>query len=503
MPLPPVELEWQFDVGRDLGPRLDISANERVNAIMLAIKNRYIAFAVKPWVVWGCSNAVTAGIDQVDRWASASDVVWNHSSDNASVVPRSWMLLKNAAGLYLLLDCISDPTDLRFFLSKDGFTGGSITARPTAPDEAFFGGTDPLGFPSTLWILNFDTYGSVVNRMHILHSMDGRNTYTFFTGLGAGSVSGTSVTGQAYEGAWLIGELADAPGALTKPFFGMLDRVGLTGAMWDNTWYSRAGCFLPGGAALATVQAEHSYPLPTTDGNAFLGVGTALNAANQISGEWPMQPMRIYEPVSGACLGRMRDIWFGAGAAPGGPVSGTTYPDGGPSVLASFGPFVVPWPSSLGRPLVGMDSILYLSKTPSVGTYGLPTPVPHASSGFTAPIVLTFNDVLDPSTVVFDYKRQDTLPAMADYNPASTVRVWIRAPGGPALVPTLEVAGTQLKVHNTGDGPADTWQTPGGNAMDVRVYLTSGIQSISGVALTPPVVLPAAAVHYAFQDDDS
>jgi hypothetical protein len=36
----------------------------------------------------------------------------------------------------------------------------------------------------------------------------------------------------------------------------------------------------------------------------------------------------------------------------------------------------------------------------------------------------------------------------------------------------------------------------------MKVYLTAAIKSSSGVVLTLPVVLPAAAVTYTFQDED-
>jgi len=503
MPLPRIEGSWQWLTGINLGPRLDMAVDPRGNEIVLAIVNAWLGFPLKPWEVMGSSNSVSAGMDRVNRWLAPTDIVWTHDSDEDSVVPRSWIVMRNAAGLHLLLECILDEDDLRFMISRIGFTGGSPTARPTAVDEVEFGNAVPGSVPATVWLTDFDDYGAdVFNWMHILHARDGRATYMFFTGTGAGSVSGTPQGGQGYQGSLMIGEMAEAPPAVSKPFFALLDRTGSLGSMFQNAWNSMVGCFLPTGATQATIAIENGYDVPTVNGSPYLGVAPCLNEANQISGERPMQPVFVYHATTGAWLGRIKDAWLAGGSAGGGTVSGTTFPAGGPARLAQFGPWVVPWSASLGPPLVGKDELLYLSKSPSTSTYGLPNPSPYASSGFTAPIVLTFSDVIDPSTVVLDYKRQNSLPAMSAYNPASTIRIWIKAPGGPALVPTVEVSLAQLKIHNTGDGPADTWQTPGGNSIDVRIYLTEGIKNLSGVALTLPVALPAATATYHWQDDD-
>ena len=120
--------------------------------------------------------------------------------------------------------------------------------------------------------------------------------------------------------------------------------------MYDQVSYATIGAFVPSGPALARIASEHSYPLP--QGAPPLGVSSCLNKANEISGEWPVQPMYIYEPTSGSWLGRMKDIWLGSCAQPAGPISGTLIPATGASQFTRFGPFVVPWPASLGAPVL-------------------------------------------------------------------------------------------------------------------------------------------------------
>jgi hypothetical protein len=468
MPLPVAEKTYQYVGGIDLGPSND--GADRMADVVLAIVNLWLAIPIKPWKVMGSCDSVAAGMDRVNRWAAANDIVWTADNNPNSVAPRSWIVLQNAGGLQLLLHCVHTSTYLGFWLSRAGFTGGSPTARPTASDEVFFGGTDPTTNPWVLWATDLDSGAGVVNRAHVLHSTDGRCTCMFFTGLGAGSVGGVSQEGQGYEGAWIIGELGDAPRSVVKPFFGLIDTVGITGAMYDNTFDSQVGCFLPSGPARATIAVEHGYQLSPTGGAASVGVASSLNAPNDISGEWPVQPMRVYHATTGAWVGRIKDVYLAAGASPGGLVSGTRFPKTGAQKWAQFGPFLVPLEVA---PVVGRDELSYVSRSPSTSSYGLPNPSPWASSGFTGAITLTFSDVLDPDSIVLDYKRQNTVPAMSAFNPASTFRLWIKAPGGPPLVPTIEVIGKTIKIHNTGDGPADTWETPGGNVLQMKVYMTA------------------------------
>lgn len=337
MPLPRIEKEWQYDVGRDLGRTFGPSAEDLAPAFFLSIKNALIGFARNPWQPWGSSDGVTAGMDRVDRWIDDEDLVWIASGTPfAETDPRSWIVLRNSAGLFLLLHCIgSGNGDVHAMISKAGFTGGSINAAPTAIDGATIDG----GYGDIIdWDRNIDNTG--VNRLQLLHSADGRETRMFFTR------TNDQALANGYSGGWLIGELADAPRALTKPFFAAFDPVDNTNvSMYRLTLGKRTAVFLPSGPAVATFMTEHSYVLDQLP--SLIGVGPCLEAPNDISGEWPVQPLYVYDPDTGATLGRVKDMWLGSPAL----AAGTTFPLGGPSKFAQFGALVVPWPSSLGAPV--------------------------------------------------------------------------------------------------------------------------------------------------------
>jgi hypothetical protein len=91
------------------------------------------------WAVRYSCNSTTAGTagDLVDRWSSASDLVWNNAG-----IAHSWMVLRSTAlgtAVELLISCEGSTASghlLTVYLSPSAnFSGGSTTARPTATDE--------------------------------------------------------------------------------------------------------------------------------------------------------------------------------------------------------------------------------------------------------------------------------------------------------------------------------------------------------------------------------
>lgn len=96
-------------------------------------------FPLFPWQCLGSSDGVTAGMDGVNRWLTSANLVnvaWPSSS------PRSWIVLKNpATGVSWCFHLQPNNTpgaDAEMGISiSSSFTGGSTTARPTAPDELF------------------------------------------------------------------------------------------------------------------------------------------------------------------------------------------------------------------------------------------------------------------------------------------------------------------------------------------------------------------------------
>lgn len=89
------------------------------------------------WTCEGSSDSVTAGMDATDRWGATFDGTKIVRASGA--VAHSWIVLKspNAMGPYRICIQYNSTLDEKCVVvfSKASFTGGSITARPTATDE--------------------------------------------------------------------------------------------------------------------------------------------------------------------------------------------------------------------------------------------------------------------------------------------------------------------------------------------------------------------------------
>jgi hypothetical protein len=103
--------------------------------LIRTLKNRLIGFGAAPLTAVSSSNAVTAGAG--DNWATDADIVGQVGAN-----PHSWFVFgipQIHANYQLLLDFnVSGAFNqsIRMYVSPTaGFTGGTISARPTATDE--------------------------------------------------------------------------------------------------------------------------------------------------------------------------------------------------------------------------------------------------------------------------------------------------------------------------------------------------------------------------------
>jgi hypothetical protein len=129
-----------------------------------AIKDALLGFGTLPWTCQGSSDSSTAALDGVDRLTSNGAIV------AASSGAHSWIVLKQpATGLQVCIDWLTTHGNV-YYISvvisvAAGFTGGTITARPTATDEIEIR-NDYWHYPTEAW----------VHVTHVLHSTDGKNT---------------------------------------------------------------------------------------------------------------------------------------------------------------------------------------------------------------------------------------------------------------------------------------------------------------------------------------
>ncbi len=95
------------------------------------------------WTLVGSSNGTTAGIDATDRLHLAGSFTTGDWVRNTAGNAHSWCVLRSPAGLldgpwYLCFDYIGPSNDQTgsFVISKNVFSGGSTTARPTSTGES-------------------------------------------------------------------------------------------------------------------------------------------------------------------------------------------------------------------------------------------------------------------------------------------------------------------------------------------------------------------------------
>lgn len=112
----------------------DISSVANISKSII-FKWKQLLIASKGMTVVGSSDAVTAGLDAVDRWTATLDT--SKMVRAAAGVAHSWIVLSDAILGHLCLDLSggSDAAMLNVIRAKTAFTGGTTTARPTSVDE--------------------------------------------------------------------------------------------------------------------------------------------------------------------------------------------------------------------------------------------------------------------------------------------------------------------------------------------------------------------------------
>jgi hypothetical protein len=133
MALPNKVKTWQISANNTVAAQGSLLATNQL--FMHTLKTRLLTFALFPWTVVGSSNSVTFGLDAVDRWVSTSNLVWANPGSN-----HSWIVLKQTGIASNFQICISLNSSNVYQVTiaaslSAGFTGGSLTARPTAADE--------------------------------------------------------------------------------------------------------------------------------------------------------------------------------------------------------------------------------------------------------------------------------------------------------------------------------------------------------------------------------
>ena len=324
MSLPTVTRSWQFAVNQSFA----MSGLAQTRAILRALKNQLIGAGgltwtdgsgatITPagaWTVVGSSDSSTAGLDGVDRWAADSNLVWN-----AGGSAHSWIVLQQAGisttfQMLIALDVSSGAgTSLSIVVSHNAFTGGSVTANPTATGSNTVIGATTYGV---------GTAGTL--RLHVMRSADGQGTRIVFA------------TGGIVTGLWIFDKMGQVTSGVGQPYaaWAVGSTDGVTPASTAANHSTTANCRGFGVSALSSFMTCEGWGA----GPSYAQVGGPSN----FTAASPMLPIQLWSTTASnrGRVGTLVDAWFGLSTNP----TGTAYPDTGTTrQFVQHGVFITPW----------------------------------------------------------------------------------------------------------------------------------------------------------------
>jgi hypothetical protein len=348
MVLPELQKSWQFNVNHLVMPNANagyqISSEDKDRDAMIWLKNGLKSWASAPWTVAGSSNGIDeAAMDGLDRWGGYDNVVW------ANPGAHSWIVLTTPAGpAQLCIDLASGVSRVcTFGFSPEGlYTGGSVTARPTAVDEVCAVNKEWL---DGTWVTPHKA------RLHLLQTTDGKVCLFLVCRNGV------------CIGGWLVFQVTniepgwetdadgfDSPYSFVRMYAGT-DSVFKYKALTDNAllYYWKTGskkAYVGGAGTTFEFQfCAEGIKLPPV--NNSRPIGYEWGGRNAISGGWPMSAMTMVTQEAGVegVKGIVPDIYLAATTRP----TGTNYeadPHNPTREWVQFGDIIVPWNGSI--PLV-------------------------------------------------------------------------------------------------------------------------------------------------------
>jgi hypothetical protein len=276
------------------------------------VKNLFLGGGM---VCAGSSNSVAAGMDGVDRIISKANVV-----SASGAVAHSWQVLECVAdGWQVLIDFNTANNWTATLVWSPGglFTGGSVTARPTASDEI-------VNRSALDWCI-----GNATNKINwtLIVSEDGQNFI----------LTGGITTGLAVS--WMMGRLENPRSWLTLPFYcNQMAAVTLTVARYTNPSGGNHEAF-----SVRTVTSAFIARCRCSADFQGSGFTSSLTGANSFTGGYDVVQTGLIQygnPDQGR-LGTLPDHLFCSALA-----HGTISQDPARlSVVAiQMGPWVLPWP---------------------------------------------------------------------------------------------------------------------------------------------------------------
>jgi hypothetical protein len=290
-----------------------------------------------PFYIDYSSNGVTAGApgDGVDRWTSPSDISW--ISQN-----MSWIVFKipsfgSAFRMLIRGPGLSNTNTISFWISKVGFTGGTVSDRPTAIDEVV---QSPLNWGEFYY--GNTTLGNMLNtttRINVLSSNDGCHYRIFIS------------RGNIMTGIWMFERFSTTPSPLWNPpiFCGITGRINSVdtqnSAIFNSTYEqcnNIIGIYSSGSFSCA-LSGERSSLNDTVFGDRNIMIFDLIgeiNKPNSFSNDYLIMPVGLVSlktPGNQGYRGTICDLWWTNASA------GSTFPGDGSKQFTSFYNLLVPW----------------------------------------------------------------------------------------------------------------------------------------------------------------
>jgi len=328
MPLPTPAKTWQFNVNI----HSDVTGTDKgdMDSIFLKVKNALKTFALFPWVVVGSSNSLAFNMSGTDLLAVGADCV-RDSAGNA----HSWIVLKQPAingntSICIDLNHLTVSKLTLYFSAAAGFTGGSVTSRPTATDEVRL-------LDRAAWCGTWTGTAGFPFRAHVMQSTDGQCTRLI------------TASDNVFRGMWLIDRPASPVAGWSSPAIATAVASNYGDIYGDNytvgpfhyeNWFGgtvRMAARGPLGDMPFKLTAESPCQYP-----AKWPYPVEPEIYIEPTAELGIAPIGLFHDVTVGQRGRhghLFDLWVTSGL----PAAGDTYPGDGSHRLIIVGNFALPW----------------------------------------------------------------------------------------------------------------------------------------------------------------
>lgn len=318
MPLPSLAKTWQFNVNQSIAAAGSIMLTAA--AMWQLIKNSLKGFATLPWAVRGSSDSVAAGMDSTDRWVTAANLVWD-----APASAHSWIVLRQTGiatnfEICIDLDNAGGGGNIAIVVSPSvGFSGGSVTDRPTAADEYVL-----LSSAAAAW--------SGVDADHVVHVMQSTDGQCSRVAVWRASTNLCTFI--------LLDKPANPTTGWTNPH--VATAVGI-GSAYGNTYggLSTLSSTISKGFGSAVMALGYTCEGLQASGQIapqIVGVG---DATNDFDNSWPMFPIGVASITLNhkGRHGTLQDLWW----RPTGIGQADTFPNDATRLFVVMGDLIFPW----------------------------------------------------------------------------------------------------------------------------------------------------------------